>query len=54
MTDDARLMRKVDWHIFPICYLAYLANFLDRTKCVSLRVVNETDRAASAMQSCTG
>ena len=32
MTPETRLMRKVDFYIFPLVFMIYMLNFLDRTK----------------------
>ncbi|KAL5334999.1 hypothetical protein BJX70DRAFT_402055 [Aspergillus crustosus] len=29
--DEKALMRKVDWHIFPVMFVAYMLQYLDKT-----------------------
>lgn len=28
--DDAKLLRKIDWHVLPMLFIIYLVAFLDR------------------------
>lgn len=36
--DEARLLRKVDWHLLPILFLIYVVSFLDRQVYTFVRV----------------
>lgn len=37
--ETARLIRKLDWHVLPICSVLYLFSFLDRTAIGNARVL---------------
>lgn len=37
---DARILRKIDWHLFPFLVVMYLLNFLDRSNLAQGRQVS--------------
>lgn len=39
-TDEAKLIRKVDWHLLPWLSFLYLLSFLDRTSIANAKVRN--------------